>query len=121
MRLLALAFLLPAEALADARVDALIAQLTLDEKLALVEGAPEPDGPDNLYQAGFLPGVPRLGIPPLRLADGPPGVATRKPSTGMPCTMAGRRDLRCARRRSQRPRDRPGRAPARAGRRAGAL
>jgi beta-glucosidase len=91
-RLVALALLLPAAAHADApaspRVAALMAQLTLDEKLSLVEGAPEPDGPHNLYQAGFLPGVPRLGIPPLRLSDGPPGVATRRPSTGMPCTMA---------------------------------
>jgi beta-glucosidase len=87
-RLLALAISLPSLAHADARVEALLEQLTLEEKLALVEGAPEPDGPHNLYQAGFLPGVPRLGIPPLRLADGPPGVATRAPSTGMPCTMA---------------------------------
>ncbi|HEX5658186.1 MAG TPA: glycoside hydrolase family 3 C-terminal domain-containing protein [Polyangiales bacterium] len=88
MRWLALSLFLPSVVRADASVDALVAQLTLDEKLALVEGAPEPDGPDNVYQAGFLRGVPRLGIPPLRLTDGPPGVATRRPSTGMPCTMA---------------------------------
>jgi beta-glucosidase len=79
--------LLPSIANAQQDVAQLIARLTLDEKLALIEGAPEPDGPQNLYQAGFLPGVPRLGIPPLRLADGPPGVATRRPSTGMTCTM----------------------------------
>ncbi len=87
-RLLALTVLVPAWAHADARVEVLVGQLTLAEKLALVEGALEPDGPNNLYQAGYLPGVPRVGIPPLRLTDGPPGVATRKPSTGMPCTMA---------------------------------
>lgn len=80
--LLPLALGLPTE-----RVQQLLAQMTLDEKLAMVEGAPEPDGPQNSYQAGYLAGVPRLGIPPLRLADGPPGVATRRPSTGMTCTM----------------------------------
>ena len=67
---------------------ALLAQLTLDEKLSLLEGQSEPDADDKQFMAGYLPGVARLGIPPLRLADGPPGVATRKPSTGMPCTMS---------------------------------
>ncbi|MET0391424.1 MAG: glycoside hydrolase family 3 C-terminal domain-containing protein [Polyangiales bacterium] len=69
------------------RVDALIARMTLDEKLAMIEGDDEADTPDRQYQAGYLPGVPRLGIPALRLSDGPPGVATRQPSTGMTCTM----------------------------------
>jgi beta-glucosidase len=70
------------------RVTQLLAQLTLDEKLSMLQGQPEPASEQNLYQAGYLAGVPRLGIPPLRLADGPPGVATRKASTGMSCTMA---------------------------------
>jgi beta-glucosidase len=39
------------------------------------------------YQAGYLPGVPRLGIPSLRLSDGPPGVITEQDSTGMTATM----------------------------------
>jgi beta-glucosidase len=66
----------------DARVDALIGQMTLDEKLTLLSGAPEPPA-TNQYQAGFLPGIPRLGIPSLRLSDGPPGTITREPSVGM--------------------------------------
>ena len=45
---------------ADTDVYALIRQLTLEEKLALVHGARDPNG---LGQAGYWPGVPRLGIP----------------------------------------------------------
>ena len=68
------------------RVDALIAQMTLDEKLSLVSGGPE-DASTNQYQAGYLPGIPRLGIPSLRLSDGPPGISTKELSTGMTQTM----------------------------------
>jgi beta-glucosidase len=71
----------------DGRVDALLAQMTLAEKILLIHGQPEPyDGDQG--EAGFLPGLPRLGIPPLRLADGPPGVLTRYPATALPATMA---------------------------------
>jgi beta-glucosidase len=70
----------------DPRVDKLISEMTLDEKLTLLEGAQEAAS-TNQFEAGYLPGIPRLGIPSLRLADGPPGVATSKPSTGMTSTM----------------------------------
>lgn len=35
-----------------------------------------------------MPGVPRLGIPPLRLTDGPAGVRTRLPATALPAPVA---------------------------------
>jgi len=70
----------------DGRVDRLLTEMTLDEKLTLLEGAQEAAS-TNQYQTGYLPGIPRLGIPSLRLSDGPPGVATRQPSTGMTATM----------------------------------
>jgi len=70
----------------NARVDKLLSQMTLDEKIAMIHGAQEPSATDQ-GQPGFLPGIPRLGIPSLRMADGPPGVLTRIPSTGETCTM----------------------------------
>lgn len=70
----------------DARVQRLLQQMTLAEKLSLIHGASEPAA-STQGQAGYWPGLPRLGIPPLRLADGPPGVLTRLPSTGMTATM----------------------------------
>jgi beta-glucosidase len=70
----------------DARVDKLLSQMTFEEKLTLIHGTREPDA---VYQAqaGYLAGIPRLGIPGLRFADGPPGVLTRHPSVGETATM----------------------------------
>ncbi len=70
----------------DARVDKLLSQMTLDEKMTLIHGASE-DPAVYQGQAGYLAGVPRLGIPGLRFADGPPGVLTRHPSQGETATM----------------------------------
>lgn len=68
------------------RVDRLLSQMTLEEKLALIHGTKE-DPAVYQGQAGYLAGVPRLGIPGLRFADGPPGVLTRHPSQGETATM----------------------------------
>jgi beta-glucosidase len=68
------------------KVEALLARLTLDEKIQLLHGAPEP-APSNQGEAGYLPGIPRLGIGPLRFADGPPGVLTRYPATALTASM----------------------------------
>ncbi|MET9691438.1 glycoside hydrolase family 3 C-terminal domain-containing protein [Streptomyces sp. NPDC006514] len=73
-----------AEAKGAARIDALLERLTLDEKTALLHGAPDPD---SLGQAGYVPGVPRLGIPALRLADGPAGVRVARPATALPAPV----------------------------------
>jgi beta-glucosidase len=70
-----------------ARVAALIAKMTLEEKLALIHGQQEPAATYQ-GQAGWIAGVPRLGIPPLRLADGPHGVLTRLESGAPPATLA---------------------------------
>jgi hypothetical protein len=51
----------------DARVDRLLDQMTLAEKLTLIhDGREEPRRYQG--QAGYISGVPRLGIPGLRLA-----------------------------------------------------
>lgn len=70
----------------NARVDKLLSQMTLEEKMALIRGASE-DPATNQGQAGYLTGVPRLGIPPIRMSDGPPGVLTRQPSQAETATM----------------------------------
>src|SRR3954451_20827657 len=56
---------------AAARAQALVAQMSLDEEISLVHGTGFITG--NGY-TGFTPAVPRLGIPPFYLADGPNGV-----------------------------------------------
>jgi beta-glucosidase len=68
------------------RVRGLLAQMSREEKLAIIRGAREPDAVFQ-GQAGWIRGVPRLGIPDLRFADGPPGVLVRHASTGMPSTL----------------------------------
>jgi len=68
------------------RVDKLLSQMTLEEKIAMVHGTGE-DPSTNQGQAGYRAGIPRLGIPSLRLADGPPGVLTRVPSAAPTATM----------------------------------
>jgi len=70
----------------DARVDKLLSQMTLQEKLTLIHGTQE-DPSVYQGQAGYLAGIPRLHIPGLRFADGPPGALTRHPSQGETATM----------------------------------
>jgi beta-glucosidase len=67
-------------------VDKLLSEMTFAEKVGMLHGSDE--NPATFQgQAGYLAGVPRLGIPPMRFADGPPGVLTRVPSTALTATM----------------------------------
>lgn len=66
---------------ASKRLRELVARLTLDEKISLVHGTTDPQ---RLGQAGYLPGVERLGIPELRLSDGPAGINVAASATGLP-------------------------------------
>ena len=76
----------PPEKANDARIDRLLGQMTLEEKMDLIRGGVEPAA-TNQGQAGFLPGVPRLSVPSLRMADGPPGVLTRVAGQAQTATM----------------------------------
>ncbi len=76
----------PPEKTNEARIDRLLKQMTLEEKMNLIRGDVEPDA-TNQGQAGYLPGVPRLGVPFLRFADGPPGVLTRVAGQAQTATM----------------------------------
>jgi beta-glucosidase len=70
---------------ADQRAQLLVAQMTLDEKIAMVHGAGYPIPPSGAVNAGGYAGVvpanTRLGIPALYLADSPVGVGNG--STGV--------------------------------------
>ncbi len=66
------------------RVTDLVGSLTREEKLSLVHGAVDPEG----TATGYLPGIERLDVPPLRLADGPLGVRTPgRPATAFPAAI----------------------------------
>jgi beta-glucosidase len=75
----------------DQRVELLLAELTLDERVRLMYGvaAPASSGP-----AGYVRGVARLGIPPLVLSDGPLGLRDsarsrlRRPATALPAGLS---------------------------------
>ncbi len=68
----------------DQRADMVIRQMTLDEKIQLLHGpgwqalfAPQESGPLTraISVLGFIPGVPRLGIPDLQMTDSNQGVS----------------------------------------------
>lgn len=65
-------------------IAAVVAELTLAEKVGLVHGAEDVEG----TATGFVPGVERVGIPPVRLTDGPLGVRTDEPATAFPSSPA---------------------------------
>ncbi|PVM87144.1 beta-glucosidase family protein [Caulobacter endophyticus] len=64
-----------------ARADALVKQMTLDEKITYLHGLfppnTKPAPADMIPSAGYVPGVPRLKIPTLRESDASLGVANQ--------------------------------------------
>ncbi|WP_163506724.1 beta-glucosidase family protein [Fodinicola acaciae] len=81
----AIAALLPvAQPVSSGRVASLVRQLTLDEKLSFLHGIGDPR---SLGQSGYLPGVPRLGIPEVRMADGAAGIRVSATATALPAPV----------------------------------
>ena len=82
----------------DRRADLVMEQMTLDEKLGLVHGGSAysgqatPQPTQSLGGAGFIPGVPRLGIPDFQMTDGRSGVANTgrrgRYATALPSSLA---------------------------------
>ena len=77
----------------DARADAMLAQMTQAEKLAMVQGGVTTNLTYGytvpLGAAGWVPGISRLGIPALYLADGSVGVGNAVgPATALPSSIA---------------------------------
>jgi beta-glucosidase len=79
----------PASDAVEARAERLLASMTQSEKLSLVQGLfgsarpaanylPPPEA--RMGSAGYLPGVPRVGVPPLWETDAGLGVATQRDS-----------------------------------------
>lgn len=60
----------------DQRADMVIQQMTLDEKLSLLHGRGgfQAEGTISNGGAGVIQGIPRLGLPPIQLADSAVGV-----------------------------------------------
>ena len=83
----------------DQRADLLIGQMTLDEKIQLLHGsqggrgapAPAPAASRSNGGAGWVPGIPRLGIPDVNMADSAVGVtrgaAESRYSTLLPSSL----------------------------------
>ena len=66
-------------------VESLLSELRTEEKLRLLRGAPDPEG----VATGYVPPVDRLGIPALRLVDGPLGVRPEDGSaTAFPASIS---------------------------------
>jgi len=75
----------------DQRADFLLAQMTQDEKIQLVAGSGIPGSNSGFPRgaAGYIPGIPRLGIPDLYLVDGSVGVGNSTgQSTALPSSTA---------------------------------
>ncbi|MGB9376980.1 MAG: hypothetical protein WCB04_05630, partial [Mycobacteriales bacterium] len=75
----------------ESRISKLLAAMTLDEKVQLMIGV-EP--PSSSGAVGYVPGIARLGVPPLVLSDGGLGLrdslraTTQRPATAMPATVS---------------------------------
>lgn len=69
------------DAVIEKKVQALVANMTEDEKYSFLGGNGTGDTEGN---AGYLKGVPRFGVPMIKMYDGPAGVLYPKDTTNPP-------------------------------------
>ena len=71
---------------ADRRsLEALVDAMSLEEKITLLHGARDPSGRAD---TGYVAGIPRLGVPPLRITDGRPSSDPDGVQTALPAPIA---------------------------------
>ncbi len=73
----------PTQADLDQRVEKILNQMTLEEKVAYIGGSESPKA-SNMY----VREVARIGLPAFKMSDGPMGVRTWGPSTGYPAGIS---------------------------------
>jgi beta-glucosidase-like glycosyl hydrolase len=67
------------------KIEALLRAMTPEEKLNCCHGTGEnPADVGQLGNGGYMPGIPRLGVPEVRMYDGPAGVTSVYETTGLP-------------------------------------
>ncbi len=67
-----------AQADVGTRAESILSQMTLQEKIDYIGG----------YKRFYIRPIPRLGLPQLKMSDGPVGVRTYGPATAMPAGIA---------------------------------
>lgn len=72
----------------ERKIHALVQAMTTEEKLSFCAGGENPPVPGKIANAGYMGGVPRLGVPELRMFDGPAGTTYTKPTTCLPAQGA---------------------------------
>lgn len=71
----------------EKKTEALLKAMTEEEMMNLCHGAMSSPDNEKIANAGYLPGVPRLGIPEVRMFDGPAGVTSIYETTGLPTEL----------------------------------
>lgn len=71
----------------ETRVDQLVSQMTLEEKVTQMSGDTRISGVYGT-EPWNVPGVERLGIPPFKMSDGPRGVGVHDGATAFPVAIA---------------------------------
>src|SRR5215470_3565721 len=90
----------------DERAAMVVKEMTLDEKVTLLHGTGHPGlGPMSPLSAGsnggagYVVGIPRLGIPGIQMSDAAYGVRSSgqngRYSTALPCNLAAAQALTC--------------------------
>ncbi len=68
----------PSPAEVNKKVDSILSKMTLEEKIDYIGG----------YNEFYIRAIPRLGVPEMKMADGPMGVRNYGPSTAYPAGIA---------------------------------